>query len=113
MNKIVMGLGILFVSIASGAQATPPAYSQDTGTITNLYTSNDGKIAIQFSGGFPKSNTDGQCPGNSGWAGNFSADPLMQSALLAAKISQKTVTVTTAGCEAAGSWLKVTDVYLN
>jgi hypothetical protein len=46
-----------------------------------------------------------QCPSNNGWAGHAEADPVLKSAILAAKASGIQVTVTIDGC--LGRWFKI------
>lgn len=92
------------------------AYSQDSGVIGKVYVSSIGGIAITLQGGFSNATAAQECPGNNGFAGmpaGSGADPLLKSAILAAKASGQNVTVTTEGCEAGGNWLKLTGIYLD
>lgn len=87
-------------------------YTQDTGKITRVYVNPTGSISIQLEGGFTKANEGNQCQSNNGWAGHKNADPVLKSAILAAKAANQSVTVTIEGCEGA-SWLKIKDMYIN
>ena len=89
------------------------AYSQDTGTISQLYATPGGAIALKLSNGFVHANETGQCLANNGFAGlsATNASAYFKDALLAAKSFGKQVTVSISGCE--GSWFKISDVYIN
>lgn len=87
------------------------AYTQDTGTISQVYVSAAGTLSVRLDGGFPNAVADGQCPGNNGWAGVLSTvDANIKSSLLMAKISGDRVVVTISGCQ--GAWFKIVDVYV-
>ncbi len=90
-------------------------YSQDSGTITSMYVSQAGSVAVKLDGGFPNASSQNQCAtaNTNGWSGNSSADPVLKSALLAAKSSKQPVVVTTLGCEGGGTWYKIIDIYIN
>lgn len=86
-------------------------YSQDTGKITNFYSNLNGDVGIQLDNGFHNANKENQCPNNNGFAGvAANANPFIKSALLSAKAANKTIVVTTYGCQ--GSWLKIVDMYI-
>jgi len=104
MKYIGAGLLISLSSLSFG-------YSQDAGIVTRVFVSSGGEIAIQIEGGFKDSIADGQCASNNGWAGHSSADPVLKAAILAAKASGQSLTVTTEGCN--GAWFKVKDLYIN
>lgn len=86
--------------------------SQDSGHITELYTSSTGSIAILLDGGFPNSVAAGQCTTANGFAGNTTADNALKATLMTAKATGATVLVSTSGCDASGYWLKITEVYI-
>ena len=86
------------------------AYTQDTGTILELYTADNGAIAIKLSGGFPSAAVNNPCPGNNGYAGSSTANNALKAALLTAKLLASNVRVTLTGCD--GIWYKITDVYI-
>lgn len=94
--------------------ANAQTYSQDTGKVSELYVSSSGSFAIKLDGGFVQADADNQCStvGSTGWAGHAAADPLLKSAVLTAKTSGQTVTVTIQGCEASGGWFKLMDLYV-
>lgn len=97
--------------VANLSKAATAAYAQDTGTISNIYTGADGTISITLSNNFQKAVSTGQCNTNNGWAGNLTMSNPMKAALIAARANNLTVTVTTSGCEAGGTWLKIIDIY--
>jgi len=101
MGKIATILFLFFCSSLAHA-------ASDDGVISELFASSNGAIAIKLKGGFP--NSSDQCESFNGWAGNFDADPILKSALLAAKATGDTVTLSIAGCE--GDWIKVHAVYI-
>lgn len=103
---IVATLLVLFVNnaLASG-------YSQDTGTISSMYTSNDGVIAITLSNGFANARSSNQCSTSNGWAGNVGMGNVLKAALISAKANDLSITVTIIGCEAGGNWFRIVDVY--
>lgn len=90
------------------------AYTHDSGVISNFYVEPGGAIAIKLAGGFPKSKANNECPGFNGWAGIVNADPILKSAILAAKVSSAQVTVTLHSCAAGASkWLGIHNIYIN
>lgn len=93
------------------------AYSQDSGMVAKFYSSVYGATAIQLSGGYANAVSTNQCPtaNSSGWAAiGASAPASMKAALLAAKVTGASVTVTIVGCSAdSSSWFNIVDVYLN
>lgn len=91
------------------AQSTP--YSQDRGKITTFYTGANGSIAITLDGGYPNAVAAGQCPTSNNFAGTVTGDKTLKAALMMAKATGATITVTIMGCEAGGSWYKVADIY--
>jgi hypothetical protein len=103
---------IVFSFIAMPALAAPP-YSADTGKITTLFATATGAMAIQLDGGYPHATADGQCPGAGNFSGFSTADPILKSALLAAKSAGTTVTIITVGCVAGGGWFGLSQVYVN
>jgi len=108
MRKIFIFLTIGL--LAASAIAVPP-YSSDTGKITTLFTNTGGAVAIQLDGGFPHAVADGQCPAANVYAGFTTADPMIKSALLAAKATGTTITVIITGC-ANGGWFGLHDIYM-
>ncbi|WP_157365496.1 hypothetical protein [Zooshikella ganghwensis] len=99
--------------VASTVVSAVP-YSQDTGVIKRFHASNSGAVAVSLNAGFPKASGDRQCPNAAGdWAGDTNIDPTVKSALLAAYLSGKRVTVTTQGCNSGGGWYRLIDVYLD
>lgn len=86
-------------------------YSQDSGVVSNVFVTPSGLIALKLDQGFPNAQTSNQCPGNNGWAGHKSADPILKSAILMAKASGGQISVIVEGCE--GAWFKIKDIYLN
>lgn len=94
--------------VASTVVSAVP-YSQDTGVIKRFHASNSGAVAVSLNAGFPKASGDRQCPN----AADTNIDPTIKSALLAAYLSGKRVTVTTQGCDSGGGWYRLIDVYLD
>jgi len=86
-------------------------YSSDTGKVTRVFVNPAGAIAVQIEGGFQHAVADEQCVSNNGWAGHGNADSVLKSAILAAKASGQSITVTTEGCN--GGWFKIKDLYIN
>ena len=103
-------LAIVIASLM-GIVSIPSLATDDYGKIKKLYADHDGNIAVQLVGGFPNSNAANECPSNNGWAGHLNPDPLLKSALLAAKASGVNVTLSISGC--ANNWLKVNAVYIH
>lgn len=85
-------------------------YSQDTGNVSRIYVTPGGSIAFKLQGGFPNAVETSQCLNNNGWAGHFTADPVLKSAILTAKATGYSIIVTLEGCE--GRWFKVKDIYI-
>ena len=106
MKKILINL-ILLLSFSQPIIAG----TAEEGVISELYIDEAGNIAVKLNGGYPTAS--GECPGNNGWAGNTSADPTMKSALLAAKATGNTVSLSISGCDSVSStWLKINAVYV-
>ena len=104
MRVVVFVIGCL----ASGFAYS---YSQDTGKISRIFVNPAGAIAFKLEHGFPKAVETNQCSTNNGWVGLGSSDPVVKSAILAAKAAGDTVTATIDGCE--GTWFKLKDIYIN
>lgn len=109
MKKLSTCLFLLLPLLSFHLQAA--SYSQDNGVISRVFVSAEGAVAAQLKGGFPRANSDNQCPENNGWAGLRMADNTIKSAILAAKTANLSVTITIEGCE--GPWFKIKDIYLN
>ncbi len=86
------------------------AYSAASiGTISEVYTSATGKIAIRLKEGFSAEGIS-ECPGNNGYAGlSASADSVIKSNILSAYASGYQVMLTLSGCN--GSWINISAVY--
>lgn len=106
MVKLVRSVVIVLAVLSS---ASVFAYSQDTGKIATIYTSPDGVMSFTMVGGFPNAVSTNQCPGNNGWAGNSTASNVLKAALMTAKGSDLSITVTVSGCD--GSWFRILDIY--
>ncbi|MDW6005373.1 hypothetical protein [Vibrio mangrovi] len=106
MYKKVLLIGALFFSTYGNAAS----YSQDTGSVSQVYVSPSGSIALLLQGGYPNAVSSRQCPSSNGWAGVSNADGAFKSVILAAKTSGQKLTVTINGCE--GGWFKIQDLYL-
>lgn len=103
------------LAMVFGLALTPnvyAAYSQDVGKIAELYVNDSGNIAVRLDGGFPNAIAAGQCSIGYGWAGRVAANSTLKAALLAAKSTGSSVTITTLGCETGSDWLKILDVYI-
>jgi hypothetical protein len=106
-NKLVAIVGV-FLSWSVMAQA---GYSQDSGQIAELFTSQNGAIAIRLSNGYKNAIAAGQCPSSDGsWAGLVAPNSSIKAAIMLAKAQNSTVVITTLGCE--GAWLKIMDMYV-
>ena len=106
-NKIVA----FAAAMLSWSVMAQTGYSQDTGQIAELFTSQTGAIAIRLSTGYKNAIAAGQCPSSDGtWAGLTAPNPAIKAALMLAKAQNSTVTITTLGCE--GGWLKIMDMYV-
>ncbi len=106
MYKKILMVVSLFLSLSINAAN----YSQDTGTVSKVYVSPSGSIALLLNNGYPNAVSSGQCAGSNGWAGVTNADGAFKSVILAAKTSGQKLTVTINGCE--GGWFKIQDLYL-
>lgn len=106
----ILAVGML-TSVTVVGQSLASGFSQDTGTITSMYTSNDGVIGIAFSNNFANARSSNQCSTSNGWAGNVGMSNVIKAALIAAKANDLTITVTISGCESGGNWFKIVDVY--
>jgi hypothetical protein len=84
--------------------------SRDTGKVTTVYANPDGSLAFKLDGGFPNSNANNECPGNTGWVGIGSTDPFLKSMVMAAKVANMDVEVVISGCH--NSWLKIQYIYV-
>lgn len=91
--------------------ATCYGYTADFGKISRIYVTPAGSIALQLDNGFPNANSNNECPSNNGWAGLTETDPVMKSAIIAAKTSGQSVLVNLEGC--VGRWLRIKEMYLN
>ncbi len=100
--KYLIGLTLIIISTFTHAGTS------EAGIISELYVNDLGHIAVKLQGGFP--NAEKECPEHNGWAGNSSADPALKSALLAAKTTGATVSLSIYGCD--GGWLKVRGIYV-
>jgi hypothetical protein len=90
------------------------AYTQDSGKITNIFVSPTGSIAFKVNNGregIPNAVAVYSCSSGGGWIGHNSADPVLKSAVLAAKAANMDIVITIEGCE--GDWFKVKDMYIN
>jgi|GEM_PF-2982912 hypothetical protein len=109
MKKLLCAVMLTLLSAHSFANANFSA----TGKIIELYASESGGIAIRLD---THKNYESQaktgCPNYNGWTGNINADPILKSALLAAKASKATVRISVRGCEAGGAWAKAVSVYI-
>ncbi|KUI98088.1 hypothetical protein [Vibrio sp. MEBiC08052] len=105
MYKKILMIGSLFLSISVNAAN----YSQDTGTVSKVYVSPSGSIALLLHEGYPNAVRSGQCASSNGWAGVSNADGAFKSVILAAKTAGQKLTVTINGCE--GGWFKIQDLY--
>ena len=111
--KTKLLLMFLSVAVLLSSFAYAVSYSFDTGKITTLFASQSGSIAITLDGGFPNATAASQCPTSSnGWAGNAQPSNTLKAALMMAKATNATVTITTQGCEGNGGWLKIIDMYI-
>ena len=99
----------VFVLLAILSSTSVFAYSQDTGKIGTIYTLPDGGMSFTMVGGFANAISTGQCPSNIGFAGTASMSNVFKAALMTAKGSDLSVTVTISGCE--GSWFHIVDIY--
>jgi len=104
-------LKYLLVTTLLTLSATCYGYTTDSGKISRVYVNPKGAIALQLDNGFPNANSNNECPSNHGWAGLAETDPVMKSAILAAKASGQSITVRLEGC--IGVWIKIMDMYLN
>lgn len=103
----------IFLSLIGVCFCAPgyAGWTQDIGIITNLYVSDYNSMAIHLDKGFPKAIAAKQCPSSDGyWAGGMT-DKTLKAALLMAKATKASITVTIEGCAVGGGWLKITDVY--
>jgi hypothetical protein len=109
--KFKIGMLVVLL-ISTSVMAT--SYTQDSGKISSLYANAGGSVAVKLDSGFLNAVAGNQCSniGPNGWAGNNAADPLLKSALLAAKTSNQNVVLTVQGCESGGAWFKLIDIYL-
>ena len=105
-------LKYLLIYIMLFSMSSVEAASSDEGTISQMYVSASGNVAIQLTNGFSNSIANNECPGFNGWAGNTAADPMLKSALLAAKSSGSNVMLTISGCMAGTVWLKIIAAYI-
>jgi hypothetical protein len=106
-NKIAAFVGMI-LSWSVMAQA---GYSQDSGQIAELFTSQSGAIAIRLSSGYKNAIAAGQCASSDGtWAGLIAPNSSIKAAIMLAKAQNSTVVITTSGCE--GGWLKIMDMYV-
>lgn len=87
--------------------------SSDKAKISTLFVDTSGSIAITLSNDFSAARTQNQCPSANGFAGHTNADPIMKSALLAAKAADKEVTVVTSGCTAGDHWFNIIALYVH
>jgi len=88
------------------------AASGDTGIISELYVDNTGAVAIKLKDGFTNSVNGQECTTNNGWAGVTIDAPELKSALLAAKATNSTVTLSISGCTANGAWFNLRAAYV-
>ncbi|PNQ53596.1 hypothetical protein C1141_20435, partial [Vibrio agarivorans] len=100
----------MLILTATFKVAASSSFSTDSNQVHRVYVTPDGAIALQLKGGFPRANEAKQCPGNNGWAGLRTGDPVLKSVIIAAKSSGQSLTVTTLGCE--GAWIKILNLYL-
>ena len=112
INKSIKA-AVLFALLSVLGPGTAFAYTQDSGTITDVYVNSNGSWALKLSGGFP--NSDSQCASNGGWAGvNVGTSKELLTAVLLAKASGRTVVVSIYGCAGGGTtgWLNLGDIYV-
>ena len=84
-----------------------------SGKVIELYANETGSIAVRLNTHNEyHSSAKAACPSYNGWTGNINADPILKSALLAAKASQTTVRISVRGCDAGGAWAKAASVYM-
>jgi hypothetical protein len=110
MLKLISVIVFIFTLTFHGYAA---AYSQDTGTISQLYATPSGAIALKLKNGFINANATGQCLTSNGFAGlsPANASAYFKDALLAATSFNKQVMITISGCEGS-SWFKISDIYI-
>ena len=85
----------------------------DTGVISQLYVDQNGNVGLQLDNGFPNAVSAGDCPSNNGFAGITVSNNILKSALLSAKATQSSVTLSFSGCTNNGNWLNVFSVYVH
>jgi len=103
---LMKNLLVLFVVIFSNMAFSA---TTDVGTVSQVYVSYAGHIAVKLNEGIPNITAAGECSGAT-WVGRYTADPVMKSVLIAAKASGAKVTVSASGCE--GGWAKLLGVYM-
>ena len=112
--KLIIAIAAISLSVSSFYTFAAP-YTQDTGKIKTLFVSASGAVAITLDTGYPNAKSGGQCATAGDFAGVSSVDPVLKSALIAAKAAQQPITVTISGCEpsSGNGWYKIGDVYIN
>jgi len=104
-------LKYLLVTALLTLSASCYGHTPDSGKISRVYVNPTGAIALQLDNGFPNANSNNECPSNNGWAGLAETDPVMKSAIIAAKTSGQSVLLNLEGC--VGRWLRIKEMYLN
>lgn len=111
--KIQLTSALTFLLLCTAAPLSLGA-ATDSGKVKAFFAGPNGMVAIQLDNGFPNAKANGVCSSASGaWAGSTTADPILKSALLAAKTSESQVTVTLNGCDSGGLWYKVENIFIN
>ena len=84
-----------------------------SGTVIELFANETGSIAVRLNTHNDyHGSAKAACPSYNGWVGNVNADPVLKSALLAAKAAQTPIRISVRGCEAGGAWAKAASVYM-
>lgn len=102
----VITASLIFTTIGLAAP------TEDNGKISDLYTHEDGAIAIKLDNGFPNALAAKHCPTNTSWAGTTSASNSLKAALITAKALRSSVKVTINGCVKLNTWMKLIDLYI-
>ena len=116
MRKAAMRRSLFAFTTVISAAFAPTAFGSatDSGIVKAFFAGPSGMVAIQLDNGFPNAKAGGVCASSPGlWAGSTAADPILKSAMLAAKTSGAHVSVTLNGCDSSGLWHKVENIFIN
>jgi len=104
MKKLTLISALLFPALTHAA-------SVDVGSITEIYSDNEGHIGIKLDTGFINADQNGECPTSNGWIGLYAPHENLLKTIYHARETGATVTVVTNGCEGP-TWVKLQSIYL-